>query len=97
MTKYRYEHIFVQHPAGASRADSLAMDVASSLNAWGADGWEIAHMEGVWDWVKDQTGPCSPDTLRGYYVTFKRAVDPTSYPSIAVAEAEAPLPLEFSC
>ncbi len=94
MTKHEYEHIFIQYLAGKSQADAIPMDVAASLNAWGADGWEIVNMEAVWIWQKTADGLCSPETLRGYYVTFKREVDGRSRPSVAVARAEAPLSLE---
>jgi hypothetical protein len=97
MIKYQYEHVFVQHLAEPARSGAIPMDVVSSLNAWGADGWQIVHMEGVWDWQTDRKGLCAPETLRGYYVTFKREIEGNAEHSAAVAEAEATVSLEFSC
>jgi hypothetical protein len=89
MPKYEYEHVYIQHIAGQDESAAIPMDVTAGLNAWGADGWEIVHMEAVWIWQTGDLGTCWPETLRGYHVTFKRALDGHKLTAIATAEAEA--------
>jgi hypothetical protein len=90
MAKYAYEHTFIQHLAGQEQSAVIPLDVAAGLNAWGADGWEIAHMEAVWEWQKTEQGACWPETLRGYYVTFKRELGGEGRALVAKARAEVP-------
>lgn len=91
MPRYEYEHAFVQHLKNHEQTAAIPLDVAESLNAWGADGWEIVHMEAVWVWQRGENGACWPEALRGYYVTFRRESDLQSGKSVAAAEAAAPL------
>ncbi len=91
MTRYEYEHAFLQHLTNHEQTTGIPIDVAEGLNAWGADGWEIVHMEAVWVWQKGDHGACWPEALRGYYVTFRREVGAHHAGSRAVAEAEEPL------
>jgi Domain of unknown function (DUF4158) len=56
--------------------------------------WEIVHMEAVWLWEKDENGTCWPETLRGYYVTFKRGRGGEGHTAVAVAQAEAHVPAQ---
>lgn len=87
--RYEYEHAFVRHVADQTESDlSIPLDVAAGLNAWGADGWEVVHMEGVWAWHQDAEGKSWPESLRGYYVTFKREVDAHDAPRVATETAE---------
>jgi hypothetical protein len=86
--KYEYEHVYIQNIAGQEQPDVIPMDVTAGLNAWGADGWEIAHMEAVWVWQTGENGISWPETLRGYHVTFKRALNGDRLAAIATAEAE---------
>jgi len=75
MDRFEYEHTFIQHLAGGHNdPDVLPIDVKDGLNAWGADGWEVVHMEAAWDWHRGGEGSW-PEHLRGYYVTFKRQAD----------------------
>ncbi|HWE60290.1 MAG TPA: hypothetical protein VHB98_01125 [Chloroflexota bacterium] len=88
--KYEYEHAFIQHLAGADTADMpISLDVAAGLTAWGADGWEVVNMEAVWSWHREAEGKSWPETLLGYYVTFKREVAEENGTSVATAIAEA--------
>jgi hypothetical protein len=91
MPRYEYEHAFIQHLTNHGDASAIPIDVAEGLKAWGADGWDIVHMEAVWVWQKGEQGACWPDALRGYYVTFRREPGDRSGQAIAAAEAEVPL------
>ena len=89
---YEYQHAFIQHTLDtAEAASSIPLDVSEGLTAWGADGWEVVHMEAVWTWHQAAQGKTWPETLRGYYVTFKREVDTAGTSSRAAAVAEASL------
>jgi hypothetical protein len=86
---YEYEHAFIQHVANPSTPDlPIPLDVAAGLTAWGADGWEVVHMEGAWAWHQDAEGKSWPETLRGYYVTFKREAEARDASRVATATAE---------
>lgn len=90
MPKFEYEHTFVQHLAETQAGSAvIPLDVKEALTAWGADGWEVVHMEGVWTWHQED-GTSWPECLRGYYVTFKRSVDASGHARVAFAEAEIP-------
>ena len=86
MTRYEYEHTFIQHLGGQERAD-IPMGVADGLNAWGADGWEVVHMEAQWGWHQEAEGKSWPESLHGYYVTFKR--ESATHEGLSVATAAA--------
>lgn len=89
MEKIEYAHAFVQHAADWNTESlPIPLDVADGLNAWGADGWEVVHMEGVWAWNRDAEGKSWPETLRGYYVTFKRNADEADASRVSSAMAE---------
>jgi hypothetical protein len=94
MPKYEYEHVYIQNIAGQEQPDTIPMDVTAGLNAWGADGWEIAHMEAVWVWQTGEEGTHWPETLRGYHVTFKRVLNGDRLTAIATAEAEVPMEMD---
>ena len=91
MPRYEHEHAFIQHLTSNELATGIPIDVAEGLNAWGADGWEIVHMEAVWVWKQGDHGACWPEALRGYYVTFRREPGAQSGKAVAAAEAEEPL------
>ena len=93
--RYEYEHAFVQHLTETQPGSAvIPLDVKEALSAWGADGWEVVHMEGVWTW-RQEAGASWPEYLRGYYVTFKRSVDASERPRVALAEAETPIAQEI--
>ena len=91
MQRYEYEHAFVQHLTNHEQSTGIPIDVAAGLNAWGADGWEIVHMEAVWVWQQGDHGACWPEALRGYYVTFRRETGGQRGESVAAAAVEEPL------
>jgi hypothetical protein len=88
MRKYEYEHAFVQHVADGGSQSVIPLGVKEGLNAWGADGWEVVHMEAVWFWHRQTEGKSWPETLRGYYVTFKREATAQTGDAVATAVAE---------
>jgi hypothetical protein len=88
MSKYEYEHVFVQHMTDGQSESAIPLGVKEGLNAWGADGWEVVHMEAVWAWHQQTDGKSWPETLRGYYVTFKREAGASGGPAVAAAIAE---------
>jgi hypothetical protein len=47
-------------------------------------------MEAVWVWQTGEDGSSWPETLRGYHVTFKRALNGNRLTAIATAEAQVP-------
>ena len=87
--RFEYEHAFIQHLAGAPEDGIIPLDVAAGLNAWGGDGWEIVHMEGVWLWQQNAQGASWPESLRGYYVTFRRQSETDTTDSMAEMVAGA--------
>ena len=87
MTRYEYEHTFIQHLNDQEQAD-IPMGVAEGLNAWGADGWDVVHMEAQWGWRQDIEGKSWPESLHGYYVTLKRESMTHEGPAVATAAAE---------
>jgi hypothetical protein len=90
MPRFEYEHAFVQHLTETQSGDAvIPLDVKEALTAWGADGWEVVHMEAVWTW-RQEGGASWPECLRGYYVTFKRGADGAGRPRVAFAEVEVP-------
>lgn len=91
MQRYEYEHAFVQHLTNHGQTAGIPIDVAESLNAWGADGWEIVHMEAVWVWQQSDHGACWPEALRGYYVTFRREPGAKGAKSVSAVVAKVPL------
>jgi hypothetical protein len=91
MPKHEYEHVFIQHLSNQDQPVAIPMDVAEALNAWGADSWEIVHMEAVWVWQTGENGSCWPETLRGYYVTFRREIGSVRGTAVAIAEERVPL------
>jgi hypothetical protein len=94
---YEYEHAFIQHVADPATTEApIALDVAAGLSAWGADGWEVVHMEAVWAWHQDAEGKSWPETLRGYYVTFRREASARDESMVATATAERVMESAFS-
>lgn len=97
MAHFEYEHTFIQHLSGGHNdPNAIPIDVKDGLDAWGADGWEVVHMEAAWDWHRGPEGNW-PEHLRGYYVTFKRQADAdggarraTAMAEIEVGEAASP-------
>lgn len=87
--RWEYEHAFIQHITGGQDDSVIPLGVKEGLTAWGADGWEVVHMEAVWFWHRQTDGKSWPETLRGYYVTFKRAAQPQMGDAMAAAVAEA--------
>ena len=89
MPNVEYEHAYIAHthPSGENGA-AIPLTTAEGLNAWGADGWEVVHMEAVWQWHRDAEGKSWPEALLGYYVTFRREADGTGGARVMVAEAE---------